>query len=144
MIDSGGVVGDGGMDGSGGMIDGGMDGAGGEGGIDAACMELADIPTVYISAADPSVQIRSLDILSGPCETYLTTSVMFSYWGNGYSCPSIGDTVTCQVKVTSNLGSVASVTVEFIATPLGSKMLYWQPQQLPKVSFPPLDGAVAE
>jgi hypothetical protein len=143
---TGGVVGDSGMDGTGRTIDGGLDGAGGEGRIDAACIQLADLPTVQISAADSSVQIRSLGILSGPCTIFSTmmSAVEFPYWEKGYSCPRGGDTVTCQVEVTSSLGSVAVVTVKFIAVGLSSTMLYWQPQPQPKVSFSPLDGAVAE
>jgi hypothetical protein len=70
--------------------------------------------------------------------------VEFFYWEKGYSCPRGGDTVTCQVEVTSSLGSVAVVTVEFIAGGGSSWVFTWQPQQQPMVRFPSLDGAVAE
>ena len=128
--------------GAGGSIDGGADGT--EGLVDSspACINLADIPSARIQTADSSTRISSIRVLDGPCGASASMmEVTFYYWEKGYSCPRVGDKVTCEVEATSSAGATTVFTVEFTAVPLSALMLHWQP--LPSqitVTFPSLDG----
>jgi hypothetical protein len=147
---TGGVPGTGGaaMGGAGGNVDSGLSETGGRAdgsGVDAQCINLADVPMAQIQAADSTVRIVSLRLLDGPC--YLTATMMtveFHYWEKGYSCPNPGDKVTCEVDARSSVGTTSTFTVTFTAVPLSSVMLHWQPQSSQiRVTFPVLDGGAA-
>jgi hypothetical protein len=122
-------------DGAGASTDAGVDGP--------TCIKLADMPSTQIQAADPAQEIQSLAMVSGPCDVHsFPMVVMFYYWERGYSCPRVGDEVACEVEVTAKSGSVAVVTVTFVASGAAIGVLSWQPQRNPiKVTFPTVDGA---
>jgi len=111
---------------------------------DDGCIHLADIPMLLLAAEDSRLTISSVRVLSGPCTVQYQQEVDFLYWREGYSCPTLGDTVTCQIEATSNAGTVAVFAVTFEAIPLDSAMLHWEPQPYygftVKVPFPDIDG----
>jgi hypothetical protein len=108
---------------------------------DPRCIVLSDIPTVQVMAEGSSFSYLPVLVLSGPCTALTAGFVEFHYWSTGDSCPRMGDQVTCQVQVTSPAGSVAVVPVTFVAEPLDSTMLHWEPRPSTVwVSFPGADG----
>lgn len=138
-----------GAGGAGGNTDSAMDSTDGpiEGGADSqSCINLADIPTAWVRTADSSERIVSMRVLDGPCKASASIGpiVTFYYWEMGYSCPLLGDRITCEVEATSSAGATAVFTVKFTAVPLTASMLHWQaePSQI-TVTFPGLDGGAA-
>jgi hypothetical protein len=132
-----------------GVTDGSIDGAmqGNDGLVDRsvdsqACIELADIPAAWVRTSDSSTRISSRWVVDGPCDASVSSmTVMFYYWQKGYSCPSVGDRVTCEVEATSSSGATTVFSVEFVALPLSALMLHWEPQPYTiTVTFPSLDG----
>jgi hypothetical protein len=110
----------------------------------AACILLGDIPSVCLVPADPSQEISSVRVLEGPCSASYGTvnAIEFRYWERGYSCPVVGDSVTCSAEVVSRQGGSVVLRVDFDAVPLSMSMLHWQATQSGwlKVSFPGVDG----
>jgi hypothetical protein len=142
-------IGRGGVIGTDGDVRDGRGGAAGstDGGVDGPeCIKLGDIPSAQLQAADPSQQIQWLTLLGGPCDLrFSSMGVEFHYWEHGYSCPRLGDKVTCEVEVTSRAGSTAIVIVTFVYSGSAAMVLTWHPEPTSTiaVTFPPLDGGSA-
>jgi hypothetical protein len=109
-----------------------------------SCIQLGDIPTELVTTADPSIRISSMRVVDGPCDVSTSyMAVTFLYWQTGYSCPRIGDAITCKVEATSSSGTTTAFTVQFTAVPLSSSMLHWQSDLYQiTIAFPSLDGGV--
>jgi hypothetical protein len=133
-----------------GPADQGSDSLSDVGGIsDAACIQLADIPSVVFHVSDASQRIASVRLLDGPC-LLSNLGVEFDYWQEGYSCPTAGDSVVCNVEVTSQLGDVVIVPVRFVAmmsSLYGGLCWVGEPQlsvgggsTTVELTFPSLDG----
>jgi hypothetical protein len=107
-------------------------------------------PSMIFASVDPSLQVRGVLVLAGPCFMIPSFSNLVVFGGS--ACPIIGDREVCEVEVTSNLGTEVVVQVTFEAEPLASDILRWRPLGQGEyfyvqddhvwVTFPSVDGGV--
>jgi hypothetical protein len=96
-----------------------------EGGMDQPLLCTIHCPSMIFTSVDPSLQVRGVLVLAGPCFTIPNFNNQVEFGGS--TCPSMGQREVCEVEVTSNLGSKVVVQVTFEAEPLTSDILRWRP-----------------